>query len=655
MSESTTQSTDVNPDDTIKILVASDIHLGYNEKDPIRGDDSFIAFEEVLQHALENDVDAILLGGDLFHVANPSTNTLDRCFRLLKTYTLGDKPIRLEFLSDQNDNFLESLSRTVNYEDPNMNIAIPVFSIHGNHDDSGGAGRVSSMNLLSTNGYVNYFGKWTDLSKIDIRPILLRKGETKLALYGLSYMSDARLCRLLDDAKVFIEKPDEPGFFSIMVLHQNRAERGPKNYLPESSLPQFLDLIIWGHEHDCRIEPEENAAKKFYVSQPGSTVATSLSEGEAIPKCCGLLSIHKGLFRMDPIPLKSVRPFVFESIDLATVQEELALDEGDVQQRVQAFAAERIEAMIERAKQQQSGYARQPKLPLIRLRLMLTEVEQQFNAIRFGFRYHARVANPQDMVIFKKKPKAIVKDELGKMLDKAALQEAYRNQREQRAQRAEEIVDRYFREADVMNQLEVLYPRSMTELCRRMVDYEDDEACEKIIKFYENKALEFLRAQDNLSEEGICEALAGFPASDPEVHEKVLHMLDTRSKQQDAVDPLRRFRDLDDEAENNDGTTGKGTMDTTAAKPARGARGGGARGGRGSRGGARGASKATVAAVTTTTGAGASRSRSQTSISSLFASQTSNNGSIASVATRTSSRKPAATKARQMDFDSDDE
>ena len=30
----------------------------------------------------------------------------------------------------------------VNYEDPNLNIAIPVFSIHGNHDDPQGAGPV---------------------------------------------------------------------------------------------------------------------------------------------------------------------------------------------------------------------------------------------------------------------------------------------------------------------------------------------------------------------------------------------------------------------------------------------------------------------------------------------------------------------------------
>lgn len=33
----------------------------------------------------------------------------------------------------------------VNYEDPNLNVGIPVFSIHGNHDDPQGAGPVCSI------------------------------------------------------------------------------------------------------------------------------------------------------------------------------------------------------------------------------------------------------------------------------------------------------------------------------------------------------------------------------------------------------------------------------------------------------------------------------------------------------------------------------
>lgn len=42
--------------DTFKILVATDNHLGYLEKDPVRGDDSFNAFEEILQHAVKSEV-----------------------------------------------------------------------------------------------------------------------------------------------------------------------------------------------------------------------------------------------------------------------------------------------------------------------------------------------------------------------------------------------------------------------------------------------------------------------------------------------------------------------------------------------------------------------------------------------------------------------
>jgi double-strand break repair protein MRE11 len=33
----------------------------------------------------------------------------------------------------------------VNYEDPNFNVSIPVFSIHGNHDDPQGAGSVRAL------------------------------------------------------------------------------------------------------------------------------------------------------------------------------------------------------------------------------------------------------------------------------------------------------------------------------------------------------------------------------------------------------------------------------------------------------------------------------------------------------------------------------
>lgn len=57
----------------------------------VLADDTFNTFEEVLQLAVKNKVDFILLAGDLFHVNQPSIASLERCISLLRTYCLGDK------------------------------------------------------------------------------------------------------------------------------------------------------------------------------------------------------------------------------------------------------------------------------------------------------------------------------------------------------------------------------------------------------------------------------------------------------------------------------------------------------------------------------------------------------------------------------------
>ncbi len=53
--------------DTFKILISSDNHLGFKENDFIRGEDSFIAFDEVMRISKREKVDFVILGGDLFH------------------------------------------------------------------------------------------------------------------------------------------------------------------------------------------------------------------------------------------------------------------------------------------------------------------------------------------------------------------------------------------------------------------------------------------------------------------------------------------------------------------------------------------------------------------------------------------------------------
>ena len=38
--------------------------------------------------------------------------------------------------------------------------------------------------------------------------------------------------------------------------HTHRSQHSDNNYIPSSYLPSFLDLVIWGHEHECHTEPE---------------------------------------------------------------------------------------------------------------------------------------------------------------------------------------------------------------------------------------------------------------------------------------------------------------------------------------------------------------------------------------------------------------
>lgn len=79
------------------------------------------------------------------------------------------------------------------------------------------------MDILSVSGLVNYFGKAKEIDNIVIKPVLIKKGGVKFALYGLGNMRDERLHRMFDENKVKINKiGSSSNWFNLMVLHQNR-------------------------------------------------------------------------------------------------------------------------------------------------------------------------------------------------------------------------------------------------------------------------------------------------------------------------------------------------------------------------------------------------------------------------------------------------
>ncbi|KAL0481637.1 double-strand break repair protein MRE11 [Acrasis kona] len=216
-------------------MIATDNHLGYAERDRIRRDDSFVTFEEILCTAKERNVDFLLLGGDLFHDNKPSRETLHRTLKMFREYVLGDKPVPLCVQSNQKVNFKDNFG-TVNYEDPNFNVSLPVFAIHGNHDDPTGENGLSAMDLLSVSNLINYFGKVESVDNIQVKPILINKGCTKLALYGLGNIRDERLYQTFKQKNVKFFRPigDNTAatseWFNLFVLHQNRAQHNKKVY-----------------------------------------------------------------------------------------------------------------------------------------------------------------------------------------------------------------------------------------------------------------------------------------------------------------------------------------------------------------------------------------------------------------------------------------
>ena len=104
-----------------------------------------------------------------------------------------------------------------NFSNQNLNIELPIFTIHGNHDyPSNDFGKISVCDLLHASNYVNYFGKHLNLSRqgekqIVVQPLVFQKNglSTRLAIYGLGYIKDVKLHKMMQDKAVLFEKPEK--------------------------------------------------------------------------------------------------------------------------------------------------------------------------------------------------------------------------------------------------------------------------------------------------------------------------------------------------------------------------------------------------------------------------------------------------------------
>ncbi|KAK1740259.1 double-strand break repair protein MRE11 family protein [Skeletonema marinoi] len=541
---------DNHPDEnTLRILLSTDNHLGYLEKDPIRGNDSFAALEEVLSLARLHKVDLVLLSGDLFHDNKPSRRTLYTTMEILRRYCMGGEAVNVQIVSDQKECLRSVVSGRANYEDEFYSVDLPIFTIHGNHDDptrDGSSELLSAIDLLSVSNLLNYFGRQDAVDNVQVSPILLQKGGTKVALYGMGSMRDERLNRMWQGKKVrFLslsrtwwwgrnnredddEEEESRDWFNIFTLHQNRdLGRGSKNCVHESMIPEWMDLVVWGHEHECNIEPAESLVGTFRVTQPGSSVATSLTAGEARRKQVGILDIRGQQFRLLPVPLSSVRAFAVGDVNLGEIARShggvLDVEDPKVEERMGDVLAGEVEALIQKArdeaeqlrqdaeaaaqksmaledefdpdKRQRKYTIKNPEQVLVRLKVEHSGFTT-LNNQRFGSRFVGEVANPSDILLFHKrrsaetaKKGASKKRSLNIPTEPDDLDEI----------NIEDLITDNLEQSD--KKLELLDEKTMGEALNAFVDKEErkaiDDAAEKILK--ENRKL--IKSRQNAEEE----------------------------------------------------------------------------------------------------------------------------------------------------------
>lgn len=363
----------------MRILITSDNHLGYNETDIIRGKDSFRTFNEIMKLGLENDVDLVIQGGDLFHHNKPSRNTYNKTCKILKKTNMSAGNIQ-------------------NLDHPTLELAdksrIPFLSIHGNHDDPSGFNSVSPLDILHSAGLITYFGKSKETDKIVVEPLLVH-GEVKLALYGLGYVKDRRLYKLLEKDKVEFKKV-EGDYYHIMIAHQNRTYRAGE-YWPEEKMPTWMDLVIFGHEH---LSIKTRTAN-FDLIQVGSSVRTSLSADEAGEKYAYFLDIDINGAKVRRKELKTARPLIFDTVK----QEELV---------------EKIKSVIS------NEY---DMMPLVRMRVLSesSTILPPIDKRELDNLIEDKIANPNDYIrILKPKKKIIEEGREGTEVKKTEFSEIFK-------------------------------------------------------------------------------------------------------------------------------------------------------------------------------------------------------------------------------------
>lgn len=231
------------------LLHVSDTHLGNRQYgSEVRKDDMAEAFDQAIEIAVDENVDAVIHTGDLFDSRTPSLPEVTRCIQTLRKLEEAD---------------------------------VPFYGIVGNHDRKMDE---QWLDLIHETGTAERLSREPTMIGGDV------------AIYGIDSVTKPSW-----HSKEFtLEPPEDSDAFTLLCMHQLLAPPvpGSEDFMADHSTEEVLDRV--GIDLDALAlgdyhKPEEDVVDGVPVWYAGSTERCSLSEEE--PRSVSLLEIEDGSIR----------------------------------------------------------------------------------------------------------------------------------------------------------------------------------------------------------------------------------------------------------------------------------------------------------------------------------------------------------------------
>ncbi|SFC05633.1 DNA repair exonuclease SbcCD nuclease subunit [Halobiforma haloterrestris] len=244
-----------------RVIHTGDTHIGYQQYNaPERRRDFLEAFEAVIEDAIEDDVDAVIHAGDLFHDRRPTLVDLQGTVDVLRRLADAD---------------------------------IPFLAVVGNHE---GKRDAQWLDLFADLGLATRLGAEPELV-----------GD--VAVYGLDFVPRSRR----EDLEYEFAAPPEAAEYATLVSHGlfepfPHADWDTERLL-EGSTVEF-DAVLLGDNH----HPDTAEVNDTWVTYCGSTERASASERE--DRGYNLVTFEDDAVGISRRGLPSTREFVFVDVSL---------------------------------------------------------------------------------------------------------------------------------------------------------------------------------------------------------------------------------------------------------------------------------------------------------------------------------------------------